>query len=139
MATTRIGNDNYKKKSKKSAQAKMSPDDIKEKLKDYITVKNIYKTPLKTHVRYFTIDKKTGKNVFRMGGFLNKVNDEKEYVILTNGKITWSVQVNNSQFWRKLSLEEIRQEYEEEIKILKKNNKILKEKLKKIKNQAKKR
>lgn len=138
MSTTRIGNDNYKK-SKKSKQSKMSPDDIKDKLKDYAKVKNIYKTPLKTHVRYFTIDKKTGGNVFRMGGFLNKINDEKEYVILSNGKITWSVQVNNSQFWRKLSLEEIREEYEEEIKMLKKNNKILKETLKKIKNQAKKR
>ena len=50
--TKRIGKDNYKK-SKKTVQDKLSPSDIKEKLKDYIKVKDIFKVSLKTHVRYF--------------------------------------------------------------------------------------
>lgn len=133
--TKRIGKDNYKK-SKKTVQDKLSPSDIKEKLKDYMKVKDIFKVTLKTHVRYFI--KKDGKNTFRLGGFLSKKNEEKGYVILSNNNITWSVQVNNSTFWRKLSVEEIRQEYEETIRELAKENKALKKTLKQIKEKLEK-
>ncbi len=70
--------------------------------------------------------------LFRMGGQLFKNNGLPEYVILKSGtNAQWSVQVKDTVFYRKMTLAEIKQEYEDIIK--KKNDKIhaLKEKLKK--------
>ncbi len=70
--------------------------------------------------------------LFRMGGQLFKNNGLPEYVILKSGtNAQWSVQVKDTIFYRKMTLDEIKQEYEDIIK--KKNEKILalKEKLKK--------
>lgn len=70
--------------------------------------------------------------LFRMGGQLFKNNGLPEYVILKSGtNAQWSVQVKDTVFYRKMTLDEIKQEYEDIIK--KKNEKIqaLKEKLKK--------
>ena len=133
MNTTRIGKDNYKKKNK-TVQDKLSPNDIKEKLKDYIQTKNILKVPLRTHVRYFIT--KDGKQHFRLGGFLSRKNKDKGYVILSNNNITWSVQIKTATFWKKLTIEEIRMEYEKSIEQLKKENKQLKKTLKSIKTQV---
>ena len=70
-----------------------------------------------------------------MGGFLSNKNNPDKYVILTNGRKSWSVQVANSVFYRKMTNEEIKEEYEEELNEVKKlSKKLLKqnEKLKKF-------
>jgi hypothetical protein len=108
----------------------LSKEEIQEKLADYSKVEDIYKVPLGVHLRYFV--KKDGQMLFRMGGQLFKNNGLPEYVILKSGtNAQWSVQVKDTVFYRKMTLAEIKQEYEDIIK--KKNDKInaLKEKLKK--------
>jgi hypothetical protein len=108
----------------------LSKEEIQDKLADYSKVEDIYKVPLGVHLRYFV--KKDGQMLFRMGGQLFKNNGLPEYVILKSGtNAQWSVQVKDTVFYRKMTLAEIKQEYEDLIK--KKNDKIhaLKEKLKK--------
>lgn len=108
----------------------LSKEEIQEKLADYSKVEDIYKVPLGVHLRYFV--KKDGQMLFRMGGQLFKNNGLPEYVILKSGtNAQWSVQVKDTIFYRKMTLDEIKKEYEDIIK--KKNEKILalKEKLKK--------
>ena len=44
---------------------------------------------------------KTGKKMFRLGGFLSKVNLSQGYVVLNNGNLSWSVQLKGSIFLKK--------------------------------------
>jgi len=105
----------------------LSKDQIEKKLEDYKKVDDIYKVPLGVHLRYFSnID---GKMVFRMGGQLHKNTGLPAYIILTNGKNQWSVQVKDTIFYRKMVLQEIKDEYENIINGLLEKNKKLKEKL----------
>ena len=134
--TTRITKDGYKR-PKRTQQDKMSPDDIKKALENYIQVDEISQVPLKSHLRYFTVNLKTGKKLFRLGGFLSNKDNSDKYVVLSNGKITWSVDTTKSVFFKKMSLDEVREEYEDEIKKLRKDNKALKKALKQIKEQIK--
>jgi hypothetical protein len=108
----------------------LSKEEIQEKLADYSKVEDIYKVPLGVHLRYFL--NKDGQTLFRMGGQLFKNNGLPDYVILRSGtNAQWSVQVKDAIFYRKMTITEIKQEYDDIIK--KKNEKIqaLKEKLKK--------
>ena len=134
--TTRITKDGYKR-PKRTQQDKMSPDDIKKALENYIQVDEISQVPLKSHLRYFTVNLTTGKKLFRLGGFLSNKDNSDKYVVLSNGKITWSVDTTKSVFFKKMSLDEVREEYEDEIKKLRKDNKALKKALKQIKEQIK--
>lgn len=124
---------------KYTIQDKLTEEEIEEKLEDYIEVDDISKIPLRTHIRYFitTIDK-NGSSIrkFRLGGILIDKDHAETYIRLSNGNLTWSVQVNNATFYRKLTIEEIKEEYNsliqeqaEEIKFLKKQIKKLKNKL----------
>lgn len=120
---------NYKRPNK-TFQDNLSSDDIKKYLKDYAAVKDVYQLPLNTHLRYFTI--KNGKKSFRMGGYLSKIDQIKGYVMLTNGKVNWSVQVKDSDFFQKLEIDDIRDEYERKIKKYKKRIKKLEATLEEI-------
>ncbi len=141
---SKLGEDNYKR-PKKTYTDKLTDDDIKAKLEDYVEVDDISMVPLNSHVRYFTErinEKKKKEKVFRLGGFLiNKSNYEK-YVILSNVpetgfinpiKKTWSVNTKTSIFYKKQTLEEIKEEYELEIEDLKDQIKFLKKEIKKLK------
>lgn len=137
--TKRLTDDSDYKKVGKSLQQSLSPNDIKEKLQEYTQLETINDVPLNSHIRYFTIDKKSGKKQFRLGGFLTKIDNE--YVVLSNGKLSWSVQKNNSIFFKKMSYEELKQEliekisnkFEKKIISLEKENESLKTTLKDIK------
>ena len=50
---SRLGNDDYKR-PRKTLTDKLSPEEIKNKLEDYIEVEEISKVPLNSHLRYFT-------------------------------------------------------------------------------------
>jgi hypothetical protein len=141
--TKRMSNDNYKKVGR-SYQDNLTPDEIKKKLEDYKLVKDIDEVGLNTHLRYFTVDDKTGKKNFRLGGFLTK--NETDYIVLSNGQLSWSVQKDNSTFFQKLSNNEIKEEvenklmkkYEKTIIALNDENNRLKNVIKSIKKTVKK-
>ena len=128
MSQKQLTEDNYKR-PKQTYKDKLDEDDIANKLIDYIKVDNITDVNINTHLRYFSLesDKKNGTitRKFRMGGFLSNKNNADKYVILSNGRKTWSVQVANTVFYRKMTTEEIKEEYEEELKELKKMSKKL--------------
>lgn len=134
----RISKDGYSR-PKHTIQDKMTEEEIDEKLADYLEVEDIKKVPIGTHIRYFTLvpdDKGEIKKAFRLGGQLNNKDNADKYIILSNGKITWTVQMDTSVLYRKMTIEEIKDDYEnvikeleEEVLQLKKDNKKL---LKKI-------
>ena len=144
QVTKRLTRDTTYNKTKKSYQDNLSPAEIKQKLEEYSQVDDIDEVPLNSHLRYFTINVKTGKKQFRLGGFLTKI--DKDYVVLSNGTLSWSVQKKNNIFFRKMTFQELKEEltgkikksYESELKKLKEENKKLKSALKKVKNQVKK-
>jgi hypothetical protein len=105
---------------KKTFTEKLSKSEIMSKLEDYKKT-TIDKISLGTHVRYFVVDSE-GNKLFRMGGQLTKNDGMPQYVILSNGKNSWSVQTSTTIFFKKMSLPEIKQEHE--IKILDKDKKI---------------
>jgi hypothetical protein len=101
---------------KKTYQDTLTNKEIKEKLAEYKKCTDIKKVSIGTHLRYFTTDPETKKLLFRLGGTLNKIDPEGRYVILNNGTVSWSVQINGTQFWQKLSEAEIKEELKEGLK-----------------------
>lgn len=132
-------------KTKNSIQKNLSPDEIREKLEEYKKVEDIEKIALNAHLRYFSTDKE-GNKQFRLGGFLTKMDKDKGYCILSNGNYSWSVQFKDTIFFSKMTFKELKEElsktiennFKEEIKDLKKENKKLKETIIEIKNEVKK-
>ena len=141
--TKRLSRDTSYSKTSKSYQEKLSPNDIKKKLEEYKQIDDISNISLNSHLRYFSFNPKTGKKQFRLGGFLTKI--DKDYVILSNGNLSWSVQINNAVFFQKLTFSELKHEltekisskYEKKIEKLNEENIILKDTLKKVKKQLK--
>jgi hypothetical protein len=141
--TKRLSADTEYKKTGKSIQQSLSPDEIKEKLKEYSSIETIDEAPINSHIRYFTVDTK-GKKQFRLGGFLTKI--DTDYVVLSNGKLSWSVQKKNSIFFKKMSYDELKEElidkisskFEKKLISLEKENETLKTTLKDIKKTLKK-
>jgi len=132
------------KKTNNSYQNSLSPAEIKEKLEEYKKIEDINTVSLNAHLRYFTINEKTDEKQFRLGGFLTKIDKDKGYVILSNGQVSWSVQIKSSIFFKKMSFQELKEEivedvgkiYNDQITKLKSENKKLKKALKEIKTQA---
>jgi hypothetical protein len=120
----RLASDKRYVRPEKTVQDTMTADQIREKLEDYMRVDDIFRVPLNSHIRYFTIEEgKRGKPVrkFRLGGFLYRKDDEdRRYVILTNNNFTWTVQVENAEFYRKMNLNDLREKYEEIIEQMEK-------------------
>ena len=144
--TKRLTRDKSYSRPKKTYQDNLSPNEIKKKLEEYKQVENIKNVELNTHLRYFVLDKKTGKKQFRLGGFLNKIDKDLKFVVLSNGKFSWSAQIADSIFFQKLSFNELKLEIinetskkykiiinslEEEVKTLKLTLKEIKKRLKK--------
>ena len=112
--TKRITRTQYNRPDK-TYQQQLSGSQIKEKLKDYKKVSDIKNISTGTHLRYFTINKKTGEQLFRLGGVLTRTDPENRFVILSNGDVSWSVQINNTVFFQKMTDNEIREEIKNEI------------------------
>jgi hypothetical protein len=135
--TISITNDKKYIRPKYTLQDKITEEEINEALKDYIECEDISKIPLGSHLRYFTTttDKKgVTERKFRFGGFLKNKDNCDKYVILTNNTVSWSVQVDNTTFYKKMSTEEIKEEY---IRIIEEKHqmiKSLKKEIKKLKN-----
>ena len=111
---TRISEDNYEKGSN-TVQENLTSDDINILLEEYNEVTEITELKPGVHIRYFTIvkNKKSEQKLFRMGGTITKVDYDNKYIVLTNGKISWSVQINESNIlYRKMTLQEVKDFYE---------------------------
>jgi hypothetical protein len=90
---------------------KLSKQQIHKLLEDYEQVKNIdelSKIPLGTHLRYF--DTKDNNMKFRTGGVLIVNTGLPDYVILSSGHVSWSVQTNTSIFFRRVTLKEYKED-----------------------------
>ena len=141
--TTRLSRNTQYNKNKKSYQETLSPDEIKKKLEEYKQIEDINNTSLNTHIRYFTINPDNNMKQFRLGGFLTKI--EPEYIILSNGKLSWSVQLKNSILFEKMTFTDLKEElvnkiskkFEKEINELTDENKKLKNTLKQVKKEIK--
>ena len=95
---SRLGETDYKKPEKGTAQSKFTKKQIDDKLRHHKVIhgKEICKVPLGTWVRY--ANKKTG--AFRVGGVLTLVSYPK-YIVLKNPilQLSWSVQISDNQFY----------------------------------------
>ena len=117
MSLESIKKDDGYIRPKKTFQDKLTDNDIEKKLEGYVQVNDIAKVPLNTHIRYYSLINKNGKQdkVFRLGGFLKNKSKCNIFIILTNGKRSWSVQTKSSIFYRKINLDEIKQLHDEEV------------------------
>lgn len=101
---TKLNDKNYIRPDK-TYQETLTADEINEKLEGYEKVENIAEVPLDTHIRYFIINK-DGENLFRTGGFLHNKTNPETYIMLSNGKNIWSVQIDNAIFFKKMTHKE---------------------------------
>lgn len=109
----------------------LDKEEVEKKLEDYQKVEDLTQVPLGTHLRYFT--KKDGELVFRMGGVLKRNSDLPKFIILKNAVgVEWSVQVTDSIFYKKMTVPEIKEEYEKIIKELNGKIKKLKDRIKEL-------
>jgi hypothetical protein len=139
--TKRLSRDTSYTKKKKSYQETLSPAEIKKKLEEYKQVDDITKLEIGVHLRYFTINKKTGEKQFRLGGFLSKMDPQYRYIILQNGTLSWSVQLENTVLFQKMTFSKLKEEiiqkvakkYEKKLQKLEEENNNLKSALKEIK------
>jgi len=113
--TKKIARTNYQRPVQ-TYQENLTKQQIKEQLKDYKEVIDITMLSIGCHVRYFSTDLKTKKKLFRLGGVINKIDPEYRFIILTNGTVSWSVQIANTTFWKKLTELEYKEELKEEIR-----------------------
>lgn len=115
---------------------RLTKEEIAEKLIDYVKVDDIFKVPVGSFIRYFTIDNE-GNKKFRLGGELISVDGYPNYIRLASGKVKWSVQAKTAIFFRRMDYNEIKKEFEEELKnkdkIIENNEKTIKQLLHKIK------
>jgi hypothetical protein len=110
---TRLSTDSYKRPILTYTD-KLTRDEINNKLDDYIEVKDGFKSvPEGTHIRYFSKVNKTYK--FRVGGTLINKKGLPDYIVLSNGKKSWSVQMKDTIFFKKISILEIKRVYIEEL------------------------
>ena len=108
----RLSNDNYER-PKQTMQDKMSDQEKAEKLRNYMKAESIMDVDIGTHVRYFTnID---GDMKYRSGGNLVKKDTQGRFVVLSNGRASWSVQTGSSIFYRELSIDDVREGHKREI------------------------
>jgi hypothetical protein len=134
--TISISNDRKYSRPKHTIQDKISDEEINEALKNYIECDDISKVNIGSHLRYFTNTiNKNGETErkFRFGGFLKNKDNCDKYVILTNNTVSWSVQVDNVTFFKKMSLDEIKDEYEKIIEEKQQYIKSLKKEIRKLK------
>ncbi|CAI2358583.1 Hypothetical protein MVR_LOCUS290 [uncultured virus] len=99
-------------------QDMLTDQEIEEALLGFVKVDtpDIKLIPLGTEIRYITKDK-DGKMKFRYGGQLVNNTNYDTYIMLTNHTASkpWSVQVESSIVFRKMTLKELRDHYESKI------------------------
>ena len=114
-------NDKYKKPAI-TATDLLSPEEINDRLQNFYRVKpdDIDSLPINTKIQYFQVSS-DDKYKYRTGGTLI-VNKAPVYLILSNGRKNWSVQLNSHIIFAGRDIEKVKDEYEK--KIAEKDKKI---------------
>jgi hypothetical protein len=108
MSNKEAAKDTYKRPLETFTD-KLTKTEIENLLDDYEKVLDFDNLIVGDHIRYFK--KENNKLKFRMGGVLvNKVLPK--YIVLTNGKKPWSVQLESAILYKKMSNKKIRSEYQ---------------------------
>lgn len=89
---------------------KLSKQEIETLLMEYEKVEDLNNIPLGTHIRYF--EDKDGELKFRTGGILTIKKGLPVYCILKNQNVSWSVQIKKCIFFRRITIKEVKKEYE---------------------------
>lgn len=88
--TQRLSKTEYDRPSTTITDTFQNDEAMLKKLEGYEEVDMLERVEYNTHVRYITL--KEGVPRFCLGGLLKRVFED--YVVLSNGKLTWSVQRN---------------------------------------------
>jgi FtsZ-binding cell division protein ZapB len=116
----------------------LSDKDVRGMLEDYVKIEpEDYedKLTMNSDIRYFTF--KDGERTFRMGGIVASIKGLPVYLVLKNKKTnsTWSIQLKDCIIYKRMNVEEIKEEYEEEMDSLEQeNDKLRRENAKLIKH-----
>ena len=140
IKTIRLGKSLYNRPENGTiTDSLQDPQEYKKKLQGYIEVSNVDYVSIRTHVRYFIYDGDTSTWKFRTGGLVTKKHDK--YVILSNGKYSWSVQryihvddeLFETKFFKILTKQELTEialeKQQKEIDVLKQENDHLRRQL----------
>jgi len=100
----------------KTYQDNLTNQDIKKQLKEYKEVKDIKEILINSHIRYFSKNVKSKEMQFRLGGTITKIDPENRFCMVSNGTISWCVQIKNTVFWIKMTNAELKEELKTEIK-----------------------
>lgn len=84
----------------------LTNNEIKHLLEDYTKVKDISLIEKGTHIRYFSKNN-NGEYQFRTGGVLKINNEPDKFIILNNGRKSWSVQTKDTIFYSKVIINKI--------------------------------
>ena len=100
-----------------SYQDLLTDEEIKILLEHYNEINDIYELRVGNLVRYYKLINNNNNIIkkFRLGGNVIKIDYEKNYLILSNGTISWSIQYNNVIIYKKLTFDELKEFYENEI------------------------
>jgi len=134
--TQRLTKTEYDRPSTTITDTLQNDEAMLKKLEGYEEVDMLERVEFNTHVRYITL--KDGLPRFCLGGLLKRVF--ADYVVLSNGKLTWSVQRNfyndtkqiifTTKFYRYISKDKmnsmVNDENSQEIQRLKEENEQLK-------------
>lgn len=114
-------NDGYKKPITTATEL-LSPEEIKTRLKNFYRLlpDNIIDLPINTRIQYFQVLPEN-KFKYRSGGTLI-INKAPLYLILSNGRKNWSVQLDSHIIFAGEDIDKIKEEYEK--KLLEKDKKI---------------
>lgn len=108
----RLTESNYKR-PKSTWQDRLTQDQIDQYMVNYVKFNSFEDVSLSTHLRYYI--KEDGERKFRLGGNLINKNNADKYVVLSNGKFTWSVDTQKSEFFKLESIDDVKREYENKI------------------------
>ena len=132
----KLGADKNYQRPKYTYQEQLTADEIEKLLQGYEQVESIIDIPINTHIRYFTTDN-NGDHKFRMGGFLHDKSNADKYIILSNGTKSWSVQIKDTVFFKKLShteeINSLHKLYKKKLAFQEKEIRRLKKELKRLK------
>lgn len=133
----RMTKTNYKRpKQTFTDKLNMDKEAIMDQLVGYKQVETLEDVKLGTFVKYFS-KMKDGTRKFRLGGRLINMKNLPLYVVLEAKKKMWSVQVKDTIFYVKQTIESVMEEYEEKIEKIEFKNKALKTLLFKLKKEIK--
>jgi len=110
--TIKLSEDNYVKPTVTASEL-LDPDEIQRRLRNYEAVEktSVGSIVPASRIQYFEL-LPDGKYRYKPGGSV-VYNGYPAYLVLTNGKRNWSVQLENHLIYREIDIEKVRRDFEE--------------------------